>query len=741
MAVTQELVEARPSVGLVQRWGRAVARRSRLVLGVWVLLLVLCGIAYPMLQSRLEAPNYNPEQSEFLRAEQLVREYFPALGDEQDVVVFDSPTRTVDSPEFRQTVSEVLGRLHGAEGITRVTGPFEGMGQISPDRHTAFALVGQTGTPPERADRAQHWQDDLRSAGAGDIGVAVTGFVPIQNDLATAEKTDLTRAEMIGLPVALLVMMVALGAVVAAAVPVGIGLAAILLANGVLLALSPLTGIDILMTTMASMIGLGIGIDYAMFVVSRFREELGRAGVTSRRDPAVAEAIGAAMNTAGRTVLASGVIVAVSVVALALIPAPTYRGLALSISVSVAATLAVALILLPALLAELGPAVNRGALPERFRPAVMRGEAAAAHGNWYRWAQTMMRRPLLFGVGAVLLLLALALPLTRIEHGLNLGVDSLGGQPAGRAAQVMAADFPPGTMAPITIVATGPGGGPLTADGSDQLDRFVAATSADSRVTTAFQQQSDGRTLVVALPAAAVDDPQSARLVTDLRDRARHLDGVQATVGGVNAGFVDVSGMITGRLPAVVAFVLIVSFAFLVFAFRSIVLPLKAIAMNLLATGAALGLTVAVFQWGWGESLFGFHSPGYLQVYLPGMVFVILFGLSMDYEVFLIRRMKERWDAAGDHSDTGNRAAVAEGIEHTARPITAAAAIMVVIFGSFLTADVLELKQIGFALAVAVTLDAIVVRMVLVPAFMRLFGRWNWWLPGRSAASAPQSVE
>ncbi|WP_246010677.1 MMPL family transporter [Nocardia mexicana] len=730
IVVVTELVADR-RLGMAHRWGVAVARHRRLVLGIWLAIMAACAVAYPVLDSRVQAPDFNPDHAEFLEAGELARQYFPQLGDEQDVVVFDSAATTVDSPEYRRAVSDVLSQIRDLDGIAGVTGPFDGLGQIAPDRHTAFAVVGVTGTGPERADRVARVHDALSTVDTGDIRAGLSGFTAVQNDLVVVEKADLARAEMIGLPVALLIMVVALGAVVAAAIPVGVGLAGILLANGVLLVVSLFTGVDVLMTSLASMIGLGIGIDYAMFVVSRFREELVRAGVTDRRDPGVATAVGVAMNTAGRTVLASGVIVAVAVVALVIIGSPTFRGLALAVSIAVVCTLVVvvAVALLPALLAQLGPAVNRGALPARFRPASMRGERAAAHGNWYRWAQAVMRRPILFGAGATAVLVLAALPILKIDYGLNMGIDNLGDRPSGQAAQVLADKFPPGTMAPIEIIATAPSGGPLGADGAAELDRFVAATGKDERVATALQRRSDGRVAVAVVPKTAMDDPETDRLVTDLRERAREMDGVRVAVGGVNAGIVDFSAEITRKLPAVIAFVLIVSFAFLVAAFRSIALPLKAIAMNLLATGAALGLTVAVFQWGWAQSLLGFHSAGYLQVFLPVMVFVILFGLSMDYEVFLIRRMKERWDAAADHSDAGNRAAVAEGIEHTARPITAAAAIMVVIFGSFLTANVLELKQIGFALAVAVTLDAVVVRMVLVPAFMRLLGRWNWWLP------------
>ncbi|MBB5916372.1 RND superfamily putative drug exporter [Nocardia transvalensis] len=758
--VATELSETAGPQAPAHRWGRSIARRRRLVLAVWVLLLVACGVAYPALQSRIVAPDFNPPEAEFLRAEQLTRQYFPQLGDEQSVVVFDSGALRADAPEFRQAVTRAVDGLRATAGVASVVSPFDGLGQISADRHTAFAVVGLRGAPPERAAVAARIQDDLRSARTAAVTAELTGFVAVQNDLAEVEKADLARAEAIGLPVALAIMVLALGALVAAAVPVGIGLAGILLAGGVLFVLSFLTDVDILMTSMASMIGLGIGIDYAMFVVSRFREELARLRVRDRRDPAVAEAVGIAMNTAGRTILASGVIVAVSVIALVLIEAKTYRGLALVVSISVVSTLAVAMILLPALLAELGPAVNRGALPERFRPASMRGEQVVAgrrqsgtgaeqgaaggepgvaHGNWYRWALAVMRRPLVFGGAVTIVLLFAAVPITRIEYGLNLGVAALGDRPAGHAAQVLSEKFPPGTMAPIQVVATGPGETSLSAEGVAQLDRFAAEVGKDDRVAGALTQRSGGAAMLIVLPKAPVDDPRSNQLVLDLRERAREMSDVRVSVGGPNGGYVDVAREIIGTVPYVVAFVLIASFLFLVAAFRSIVLPLKAIAMNLLVTGAALGLTVAVFQWGWGESVLGFHSAGYLQVFLPGMVFVILFGLSMDYEVFLIRRMRERWDAAGDRTDLGNRLAVAEGLEHTARPITAAAAIMVVIFGSFVTADVLELKQIGFALAVAVILDAVLVRMVLVPAFMRLLGPWNWWLP-RSFSRRPGST-
>ncbi len=507
-----------------------------------------------------------------------------------------------------------------------------------------------------------------------------------------------------------------------------IGVAGILFAVGALFTMSTVSSVNALVMSMATMIGLGIGIDYAMFVVSRFREELAKTGATSREQrEQIAHAVGTAMRTAGMNIVASGLVVAISLCSLAIVRATVFRAIALGVATSVLCTLAVALTLLPATLAALGPAVNRGALPSRFRPADA-ADADGREGSWARWARLVMRKPLLFGGTGVAALAIAAAPIGSITHGMDIGIGLMADTPAGHAAQVLDAKFAPGLMSPIEIAATGPDGGPLSAAGDAQTDALATQLRSDARVASVLVQRADGRALVVAIPTTAFDSPTSEQLVRDIRAQAERADAAQILVGGTTAEFVDISDEITDRLPWVIAFVLIFSLVFLIFVFRSVLLPIKAILMNLLATGAALGITVAVFQWGYGESVLDFHSVGTVQVYLPTMVFVVLFGLSMDYEVFLIGRMREAWERTRD-----NATAVAEGIEHTGRPITAAAAIMVVVFGAFVSANMLELKQIGFALAVAVAIDAVLVRMVLVPAFMRLFGDWNWWLPSLRA--------
>ncbi|MGW4368321.1 MMPL family transporter [Nocardia takedensis] len=715
-----------PSPGPLGRWGRLMARHRRLVVLAWIVLAVGCAATFPALHDRLGAPDYAVPGSDSARVEQLAAEHFADLGAEQDLLVAHSTRHRVDSPEFRAALDAALDAARGVAGVAGVVGPHEGLPalQISADGHTAFAIVGVDGAMADRVDVAERLQAAIAAVAAPDVETGLTGYAPIQADLMALETSDLRRAEALGLPVAAAVLLLALGAVVAASIPITVTAAGIAVAVGVLFGLTTFLAFDSLVLSVATMVATGTAIDYAMFVVSRFTEELSRRGITSRADRAgIAEALGVALDTAGRTVLASGLVVMISLCSLAVVGLAMLTGVAIGVVTAVLATLAAAFTLLPAVLAILGPAVGRGALPARLRPAP--ADAPAAGNGWARWARAVMRRPALFGGLGVAALLVAALPILRLDYGIDMGMRALGDRPSGQAGALITENFGPGLLAPITVVATGPGDTPLDEPTRQQVSAFVTGLADDDRVVRVLPRQAEGRVFATVVPKGAFDSPAVADLTTDIRAEAATVGGsADILVGGTAATFADVSVRIVDRLPLVVGLVLTISLLFLVYAFRSIVLAVKAILLNLLATGAALGITVAVFQDGIGEDLLGFHSTGFVQIYLPMLVFAVLFGLSMDYEVFLIRRMKEVWDAQGD-----NTIAVAEGLRRTARPISAAAAIMVAVFASFVTADVLELQQIGFALAVAITLDALVVRLLLVPAFMRLFGRWNWWLP------------
>ncbi|WP_210748359.1 MMPL family transporter [Actinomadura latina] len=726
-----------------RRWGTLMAEHRRLVITTWIVLLIACGVSFPFLFKQLKAPNYGVEGAQSTRASELVQRYFAGHGDEQDVIVFDSAQGRITDPARKAAVQKVVAEARRETGVVTVVGPFDprAQGQVSADGHAALALVALKGDAHRLPTRAADLQDAIDGAAGDGVAAYLTGYSPITNDQTAVESADAERAESVGMPLAFVVMVLAFGAVTAAVLPLVLAMAGLVLTFGVIYLLTFGFTFDAFLLTIVTMIGTGIGIDYAMFIVSRFREELARRGVTRdgpRREADIAAAAGTAVATSGRTVLFSGVVVAISVCSLYMMDAPVFREISTGVLISVICTLAAALTLLPAVLAALGPKVDAGSLPERWRPADLRPGAKAEHGPWARWAHLVMRRPVVFGVIAAALLVAAALPVTGLKYGIDLGTASLDGRPTAKAQAVLERSFSPGAVSPVQIVVTGADGGALDAAGQRNAARLASLLAGDHRVAAVESTPGSGRVLINAVPSVPIDSSDAEALVKDVRhDLApRAAAGQEVLVGGATATFVDLSHETTSKLPWVMALVLGLSLLFLLVVFRSIALPVKAVAMNLLVTAAAVGITVAVFQHGYGEGLLGFESTGFLQVYLPITVFVLLFGLSMDYEVFLIRRMKEAWEDGHD-----NAAAVATGIEHTARPIAAAAAIMVAVFGGFMTAGILELKEFGLSLAVAIALDATLVRLVLVPALMKLFGDWNWWLPGSLGKRLPRLNE
>lgn len=725
---------ARRSPGVV--WGEFVARHRYPVLAIAMLFVVVSAVLYPTLQSRLVGVDFGVGGRDSSISDDLVSTHFGSFGSEQLAVTFSSPDRDVSDPRFRDRVEAVVRELRGERDVVTVLDPYQTQGfapQISQDRTAAVALVGVSGDASDRIGVAERLQASLSDATRDGVTVAMTGYSPMTVDLTRVESEDATRAESLGIPIALIVLVLALGGIVAGAIPListGIGLA---FAFGVISALAHVMSFDVLVTTVASMIGLGLGIDYSLFVVSRFREELARRGVTSRSDrEGVVRATGVALGTAGHTIATSGLIVMIALASLTIVDVPAIRTISFVVALTIVCVLAAAWTVLPAGLATLGPAVDKFGLPERFRPADARIDAGTS--RWARWARHVMRHPWQYAVAGVVVLVLCIIPLGSIEYGVDIGTAALRDQPTGPANTVLAEKFAPGTSSPITTVFTGRDRGPLSDRQAEQAIELEYALRKDPRVAFTYSQSNDDRSLMVVIPSVPIDSSKANELVQSIRDRADAVTdegGPRAYVGGTTALVVDASSEISGKLPWVITAILGFSFLYLAIVFRSIVIPIKAVLMNLLVTGAAMGLTVAVFQWGWLSSVLGFTSVGFVQIYLPITVFAVVFGLSMDYEVFLIGRMREVFRRTGDNLES-----VVDGIEHTARPITAAAAIMIAVFASFLTANVLELKQFGFALSVAVLFDAILVRMILVPAMMRLFGARNWW-PGNRTVATP----
>ncbi|HSC50246.1 MAG TPA: MMPL family transporter [Gaiellaceae bacterium] len=752
------------------RWGEWLARRRWWALGAWAAVVVASAVFYPYLMSTLVASDYSVTGSDSQKVSHLLQTDFSAAGAEQDVIAFDSATLTVKDPAYRDAVDKVLSAVRGQPGVVSVLGPFDqGMQAALTRQSAAVASLGLSGNDRQRGDRAAHLQDVVqKAAGSGPVRAYLTGFSPSSNDITDVENADLERAESIGVPVAFVVLLVALAALVAACIPLLIALVAIMATCLALAGLSLVMSFDAFLLSIVTMIGVGISIDYSLFIMFRYREELARSRKAGRPD-AVPHSVGVAMGTSGRTILFSGTIVMISLFSLFVVNSPLFRGIALGAVLVVFCTLLVAWTMLPALLAALGDRVSKGRI-RRLEPAE---EAGSDRPNaWERWARTVLARPWLAAPAAALLLL-FALPTFGIKLGIDMGMSALSDKPSGKGALILEQSFSAGAMSPIQVLASHNGSGALSAADLNTIDSFTTSLSKDSRVAGVFSvatllRQTTGtvspqalrqleqvpaaktivdqtvnvsnggdRTVITVVPKAPVDSTAASNLVKDLRNDViparTGQAGPQMLVGGETAQFVDLSAETLRALPIVMTLVLAFSFFYLLVVFRSLLLPAKAVLMNLLATGAAFGLTTWVFQGGHLEGLFGFTSVGFVQVYLPVIVFAVLFGLSMDYEVFLIGRMREEYLRTHD-----NERAVAKGIAHTARPIAAAAFIMAAVFGCFLVADVLELKEFGFALAVAVVLDATLVRLLLVPAFMKLAGTANWWLPGFMDRHLPQ---
>ncbi|MFD0354693.1 MMPL family transporter [Streptomyces sp. NPDC127110] len=533
-------------------------------------------------------------------------------------------------------------------------------------------------------------------------------------------------SELIGLLAAAAILFLAFGSLVAAALPIGMAVFGLTVGVATMTVLAGVTDVPAFAPVLGSMVGLGVGIDYALFVLARHREYLA-LGLEPH------EAAGRAVATAGRPVVFAGGVVVVSILGLAVanVPFMTVGGIAVSI---VVLTMVIASVtLLPAFLGAAGPRLARAGRIGRAlrtgkpgRPARRRDTVAGAApaAGWRRWIGHVCRHPVPYAIGAAGLLLTATLPVL----GLRVGLPDDGSLPHSRterrAYDLVAEGFGPGTNGPL-VIAADPTGDPAV------LDRLAGAVAADpgiASVAPAHVDRATGIATLVVFPTTSPQDKATtdtiARLRTDVLPTAIGDGPARAHVGGATASLSDVGRRTSQRLPAFVAAVLAMSFLLLMLIFRSVLVPLKAVLLNLLSIGAAYGIMVAVFQWGWGGALIGLEATVPIVSFIPMFLFAILFGLSMDYEVFLLSRVREEYLRTGD-----NGTAIVEGVSGTARIITSAALIMVAVFLSFAVAEDPSAKMFGLGLATAIFIDATVVRMVLVPATMTLLGRTNWWLP------------
>ncbi|MXX18845.1 MAG: MMPL family transporter [Dehalococcoidia bacterium] len=663
-----------------------------------------------------------------------------------EVVVVQSDSLTVDDPAFREKVESVFAEIGELRPDVVATARHYYQGNddalVSEDRSTAILPLVLTGTLEEATDNVADLVEVVEHANTSDgFRVLTVGTASIAHELNELSQEDLEQGERFGVPIALIVLVVLFGAVVAALVPLGLAVVSIAIALGIAALVGQVMDLIFFITLMITMIGLAVGIDYSLIIISRFREEMDR-GLDKIQ---AAERAGA---TAGRTVLFSGLTVVVALIGMLIVPASFFQSIGLGAIIVVLVALAVTLTLLPAVLALLGSNVNRLSLPFLSRSSA--GDEEHSHdGFWERVTRIVVRYPVVSIIVIAAPMLAAAYFYFEIDTGLN-GVDVFPeGAQTREAFFVLEEEFSFGLVTPAEIVIDGAINSPQVKEAIAALQESIAA---DGRFTVLLPQQLLSGDEIAGLralnyqilPSGLVVNPAgdlallsvappgepSARpaveAVEDLRDRyiPAAFSGVEAEVyvGGRTALTIDIFGVVETYTPIVFAFVLGISFLILMLVFRSIVIPIKAIIMNLLSVGAAYGLLVLVFQKSGG--IFGFQHAEAIDVWIPLFLFSILFGLSMDYHVFLLSRIRERYDETGD-----NAGAVAYGLRSTAGLITGAALIMVVVFGAFASGKTIINQQVGFGLAVAIFLDATLVRSVLVPASMELLGGRNWYLP------------
>jgi putative drug exporter of the RND superfamily len=695
--------------------GRLAARchdRRRAVLVLWILVIIGVTVVAQVVGTHFQ-DTFTSGNTPSQQAADILSSRFPAKSGDTADVVFHSTAPITDASN-RAAITRVVGALTPLAHVKSVTSPFApgASHQISHDGTIAYAVVQFNEVSDvlpapavhaviNTAQAADHAGFDVQLGGAPISTVAVAAPGP---------------SEGIGITAAMLIMLLAFGSVVAMGLPIITALFGLGIGIGLLELVSRFLVVPTFAPEMAAMIGIGVGIDYALFIATRFRQ-----GLFEGRDPR--GAVIASLMTSGRSVLFAGSTVVISLFGLYLIGQPYMVGLATACIIAVLMVLVAALTLLPALLGFAGHAIDKLHIPGLLQ----NGGPPSVRGFWYRWSRFVQRRAWVTGTLAVVVLVLLAIPV----FSMRLAFTDAGNDPASlttrQAYDLLAQGFGPGFNGPLVVAVAMPGpGGTSTVQ---HLRTAIADTSGVAFVAPVEYNAARTGAVLVAYPTTSPQAAQTQTLVRVLRSDiippAVRGTRVDAQVGGETAVSIDAATFLGHRLFRVIAAVLVLSFLLLMTVFRSLVLPLKAVIMNLLSVGAAYGVMVAVFQWGWLGGVIGIGKTGPIDPWIPVVMFTILFGLSMDYEVFLLSRIREEWLRTGDNS-----VSVADGLAVTGRIITAAAAIMFCVFGSFVINDPLHiLKVFGLGLATAVAVDVTLVRMVLVPSLMEILGPVNWWMP------------
>jgi putative drug exporter of the RND superfamily len=725
----------------------AVRHKRLMVFGIWLPLTILIAVGSTTIGSNFRTEMAMPS-SEARQAEEMLSSVQSGDAGVNGQIVIKTEKTVVDESVQKEFTAalDVIAQIPNVS----VKSPYESPAQINQSKTIAFAEISVPRTytmvdMEKVADKVFAASQNVKDAG-----------ITIEYGGQIFETFEMPESEVLGLLAAVIILVIAFGSIIAMGLPIGVALLGLAVASSIVAVVSNFMSMPNEATSMVAMIGLGVGIDYALFIVTRFREAM-HDGLS------IEDAVVEAIDTSGRAVMFAGITVIVALLGLLSIGLAFVTGFAVAMAIGVAVMMIGSVSLLPALLAMVGTRIEStswaavaalgslvisamvavfthsilfvqigGAIAAAFiimrffvaglkKPLPHRAQNNHQHTIWWRWSRVVQHHPWRALTVSVVGLGLLAMPM----FSLRLGFSDMGNAPEDtsvrKAYDLISEGFGPGFNGPLYIAV----GGETAAD-PQAMQQFAQVIAKTDGVAAAFPAPMPSKEvgLVIAYPKTSPQDEATSDLVHNLRSDIIPATNVYAKVGGFTASGIDFSDYLSKRLPWLIGSVLIVSFFLLMAVFRSILVPLKAVLMNLLSVGAAYGVIVAVFQWGWMADVFGVGKPGPVEAWAPMFLFAIVFGLSMDYEVFLLSRMKEEYNRTGD-----NFTAVADGVAATARVITAAALIMVCVFAAFVLAPDRQLKLFGMGMAVAVFLDATVVRMLLVPATMELLGDRNWWIP------------
>ncbi len=683
-------------VGPVGRLGRYTATHFRVVLIGWAVVALGLGVLAPRVESALSGAGWEATGSQSVQARHLIDRNFNGLSSYGPMVVVHSRTAVAGDTSFDATIAAVERRLRAEDAVRTVVPPRPGA-SISPDGHTAIVQAGAAQDSNAMVKAAEALKRPLAALGRDGVQVQLTGASGMWSDFNAANKSAMLRSEVISWPVTLAIMLIAFGSLVAAGLPLMLTLVGLVAAAGSLYLGAQVLPISIWAMNFALMFALALGIDYALFVVHRFRG----ASLGSSLPPT--EAVAQTMDTAGKAVLFSGVTVLISLGAVMLVPSPAFRSVSLGIMLAVIFVLAATLTLLPAVLAKLGPRVDKLSLPWAHS-----GEHRSA--RFAAWGEQLWRHPLRFGIPTAAALVLLIIPVTQ----LHTAMPSIRVVPANDSSRVgygqVQAAFGPGATGPLQLVA--PAG---------RAEQVAAIAQSDPGIGQAMPaERSGGLALIQAVPR---QDPSSPAVGATI-DRLRAELPAGTVVGGAVAENYDLQTALQDKTPLVIGVVLALGFALLLFALQAPLIAAMGVLTNLLATGAAFGVAKWLFQDGALHSLLGFEPQGFLDAWGPVFFFAMIFAISMDYTVFLLSSAKEHWDRTHDAKE-----AMVGGLAHSGRVIFAAGAVMVAVFFTFALSGPLPPKEMGLILGIAVLLDAMLIRLLLMPVLLRLLGAWAWYLP------------